>query len=264
MATFDRGAVSLHYEERGTGYPLLLFAPGGMHSRLAFWGERPDDWFDPLVELSDEFRVIGMDQRNAGHSRAPVTADDGWHTYVSDAIALLDHLGIADVAVMGGCIGASFALGLCAAWRGSIGAAVLQNPIGASADGHDHFLAMCDKWVDELRTTRPDVEAVALSWAAGEPLRRRFRFQRVAGLRAAVHRADARAAGTRRIPSRDDRFGDRAVGAERRAGPALATEGDRTQGDGRARPRLPAITSARDPLNGVWIGSRMFEMRRAR
>ena len=39
--------------------------------------------------LSPHFRVIAMDQRNAGASRAPVSADDGWHTYTRDQLALL-------------------------------------------------------------------------------------------------------------------------------------------------------------------------------
>lgn len=29
MATFTRNDVTLYYEERGSGYPVLLFAPGG-------------------------------------------------------------------------------------------------------------------------------------------------------------------------------------------------------------------------------------------
>lgn len=113
--------MRLHYEERGSGYPLLLFAPGGMNSRASFWGGRPGQWIDPIVELSDEFRVIAMDQRNAGRSEGPVRVGDGWHTYVSDALALLDHLAIDDLAVMGGCIGVSYCLRLCADAPGAYG-----------------------------------------------------------------------------------------------------------------------------------------------
>lgn len=133
-----------------------------MHSRAAFWGERPDDWVNPLVELADEFRAIGMDQRNAGRSSAPVTTGDGWQTYVADALALLDHLGVDELAVMGGCIGVSFALGLCAAVPGRVRAAVLQNPIGAGGGRHDHFGPMFDAW-EQLRRTRADVDPAALA-----------------------------------------------------------------------------------------------------
>src|SRR5216684_76262 len=109
MPTFERDGISLYYEEYGSGYPLLLFAPGGMRSSIEFWPKSP---FDPTAALASEFRVIAMDQRNAGQSRAPLAPSDGWETYASDHQALLDHLGIARTHVMGGCIGSSYCLGL--------------------------------------------------------------------------------------------------------------------------------------------------------
>ena len=74
MPVFERAGVSLYYEEYGSGYPLLLFAPGGMRSSIDFWRRSP---FDPTAELAQDFRVIAMDQRNAGRSRAPISAADG-------------------------------------------------------------------------------------------------------------------------------------------------------------------------------------------
>src|ERR1700733_13503558 len=109
MPTFKRGDVSIHFEEYGAGYPILLFAPGGMRSSIEFWGNSP---FDPTRELAADFRLIAMDQRNAGKSSGPITADDGWDTYTSDHIALLDHLGIKQCHVMGGCIGGAYLLGV--------------------------------------------------------------------------------------------------------------------------------------------------------
>src|SRR5271156_2867800 len=108
MPTFKRGDVSIHFEEYGGGYPILLFAPGGMRSSIEFWANSP---FDPTKELAANFRVIAMDQRNAGKSSAPITAADGWDSYTSDHIALLDHLGIKHCHVMGGCIGGGYSLG---------------------------------------------------------------------------------------------------------------------------------------------------------
>jgi len=168
VATFQRDAVSLHYEERGNGFPLLLFAPGGMNSTASFWGGRPEQWINPIVDLSDEFRVIAMDQRNAGSSHGPVRVGDGWQTYVADAVRLLDHLKVRDFAVMGGCIGVSYALRLCADAPGRVRAAVLQNPIGRGSDGHDHFGPMFDAWAKTLLETRSDVvpEAIAALRAA--------------------------------------------------------------------------------------------------
>ena len=34
MPTFERDGVSLHYEIYGEGFPVLVFAPGGMRSGM--------------------------------------------------------------------------------------------------------------------------------------------------------------------------------------------------------------------------------------
>jgi hypothetical protein len=44
-----------------------------------------------------------MDQRNAGRSRAPITAQGGWDSYTADHIALLDHLRIDRCHLYGQC-----------------------------------------------------------------------------------------------------------------------------------------------------------------
>ena len=123
MACFERDGTRLYFEEHGEGFPVLLFAPGGMRSAASFW--RSAEW-DPIETLKLHFRVIAMDQRNAGQSTAPVSANDGWHTYTADHLALLDHLGIERTHVLGGCIGGPYCFGMMAAARQRVGAAVLQ------------------------------------------------------------------------------------------------------------------------------------------
>src|SRR5713226_9582420 len=90
----------------------------------------PPPWMNPMVDLAGRFPVIGMDQRNAGKSRGAVTSTHGWHTYASDHLALMDHLGHRRFHVMGGCIGGTFCLTLCEMAPERVSAAVLQNPIG--------------------------------------------------------------------------------------------------------------------------------------
>src|SRR5438105_15718413 len=126
MPLFERADVSLYYEEFGSGHPLLLFAPGGMRSSVNFWHRSP---FDPTVELASDFRVIAMDQRNAGNSTAPISASDGWEAYTADHLALIDHLGLKQCHVMGGCIGSSYCLGMMKAAPERVTAAILHNPI---------------------------------------------------------------------------------------------------------------------------------------
>jgi pimeloyl-ACP methyl ester carboxylesterase len=136
MPVFKRADAEIYYEVYGSGYPLLLFAPGGLRSQLAFWRhspsnpEAPAPWMNPMVDLASRFTVIGMDQRNAGQSHGKVTAADGWRTYAGDHLALMDSLGHRQFHVMGGCIGSSYCLTLCELAPERITAAVLQNPIG--------------------------------------------------------------------------------------------------------------------------------------
>jgi len=160
MPVFQRDDVSLYYEEFGVGYPILLFAPGGMRSAIEFWHRSP---FDPTRELAADLRVIAMDQRNAGRSRGPVSAADGWHTYAADHLALLDHLGIARCHLMGGCIGSSYCLGLIKAAPERVSAAVLQNPIGLSPANRSAFIEMFDGWANALKTDHPALTEEALA-----------------------------------------------------------------------------------------------------
>ncbi|HAA67398.1 MAG TPA: alpha/beta hydrolase, partial [Acidimicrobiaceae bacterium] len=82
-----------------------------MKSEVSFWNSTP---WNPIEQLRGAFRVIAMDQRNAGRSTGPIAASDGWHTYAQDQIALLDHLGVDRFAVAGMCIGGPYAMGLIA------------------------------------------------------------------------------------------------------------------------------------------------------
>jgi pimeloyl-ACP methyl ester carboxylesterase len=158
MPIFKRGDVSIYYEEFGAGYPILLFAPGGMRSSIDFWSRSP---FDPTKELATNFRVIAMDQRNAGKSAGPISASDGWDTYTGDHIALLDHLGIKQCHVMGGCIGGSYSLGIIKAAPNRISAAILQNPIGLSLRNRELFYQMFDTWADALKPQHPKFDDAA-------------------------------------------------------------------------------------------------------
>lgn len=97
MPLLERYGLSLYYEDSGSGYPVLLLAPGSFQSSIDWWHEEYRET-DPTSYLANDFRLIAMDQRNAGRSRALITAADGWHNFTEDHIALLDHLGIERVA----------------------------------------------------------------------------------------------------------------------------------------------------------------------
>jgi pimeloyl-ACP methyl ester carboxylesterase len=130
MPTIQRGAATLHYEEHGRGFPILTFAPAGLLSTISVWSQ-PMAPINPITEWSGQYRVIAMDQRNAGGgSRAPISAQDGWHTYTGDHLAVLDHLGIDRCHLYGQCIGGSFIFSLLKAQPQRVASAVLAQPIG--------------------------------------------------------------------------------------------------------------------------------------
>jgi pimeloyl-ACP methyl ester carboxylesterase len=157
----------IYYEVHGTGFPLMIFAPGGLRSELAFWRHSPSNpsapavWMDPMVVPAKRYRVVAMDQRNAGRSRTRIDATDDWHIYAADHLAPADHLGLDRFHVMGGCIGASFCLTLCELAPSRITSAVLQNPIG-HADNRDVFSDLVQIWSNGIREQRPEIDAHAL------------------------------------------------------------------------------------------------------
>lgn len=160
MPTFERPGVSLHYEERGSGFPILLIAPGGMRSTISAWEKAP---WDPVAHLAGRHRVIAMDQRNAGASVAEVRGTDGWSTYTADQLALLDHLGVDEFAVLGMCIGGSYIANLLATAPERIRAAVALQPIGRAGNQH-RFEEMFDAWRSEIAADHP--EASEEDWAS--------------------------------------------------------------------------------------------------
>ena len=158
MPYFEEGDTSIYFEERGAGFPLLALAPGGMRSSIPFW---PNAALDPWESYQTDFRVIAMDQRNAGQSRGPLDAADPWGSYASDQLGLLDHLGVDRCVVLGCCIGCSFVLKLIEVAPERISAAVLEQPIGVSESNQELFGQLQRSWAQEILGSREDLDAEA-------------------------------------------------------------------------------------------------------
>lgn len=170
MPRFAHGETTIHYEERGGGFPLLLIAPGAMNSAIELWSGAT---INPLEVFAEDFRLIAMDQRNAGRSTGPLEVDDPWGAYASDQLALLDHLGVESFHVMGACIGCSFALKLIEQAPHRVVSAVLQQPVGVNADNAPLYDAMWRSWGDRLLlrsgdVDRAEVEAFGIRMFAGD------------------------------------------------------------------------------------------------
>src|SRR5215470_14753997 len=143
MPSFGAHGATIYYEEFGEGFPILTFAPAGLQSTIEVWSQ-PAAPINPTIELATRFRVIAMDQRNAGgRSHAPIRSQDGWSTYTADHVALLDHLGINRCHLYGQCIGGSFILNLVLAQP--IGRVAPCSPAAPLGSRHGH---------NRLKTTR--------------------------------------------------------------------------------------------------------------
>src|SRR5438093_8456073 len=155
MPTFEHHVASIYYEEFGQGFPILTFAPAGLQSVIDVWSQ-PSAPVNPTKEFAAHFRVIAMDQRNAGgRSRAPISAQDGWHTYAAAHIAVLAHLGIDRCHLYGQCIGGSFIMSLLKAQPQRIASAVLAQPIGRVGAMAPGRAARFNAWAETL-TDHPE------------------------------------------------------------------------------------------------------------
>jgi pimeloyl-ACP methyl ester carboxylesterase len=159
MTTIRNGDATIYFEESGQGFPILTFAPGGLLSVADVWN-RPMAPVNPVTEFGGDFRVIVMDQRNAGgQSKAPITAADGWHSYLADHIAILDHLGIDKCHLMGQCIGGPFILAMLQAQPERIASAVIAQPIGRVGDMPAEYSPNFKSWIE---TTHPEADEKTL------------------------------------------------------------------------------------------------------
>ena len=161
MPMFKRPDADLYYEVHGSGFPILLFAPGGLKSSVGFWSIANAPWMDPRVALSDQFTVVAMDQRNAGQSVADVRPDHGWHTFAEDHFALMDLLGFGKFHVMGGCIGGSYCFEAIEHDPARVAAAVLQNPIGLG-DNRDVWDGALKDYSETVRARDPSIAQAAI------------------------------------------------------------------------------------------------------
>src|SRR6266542_1310048 len=122
MPFYERGPVRIHYEEVGSGFPLLLIPGGGLNSALSSWQTASP--FNPMERYKDDFRSICADLRNA---------------YADDQLGLMDHLGIREFLVMGFCIGGPMIHNLIRRAPERVVAAAMMQPSGFRPEIPDLF-----------------------------------------------------------------------------------------------------------------------------
>lgn len=136
MPFYEKGDVRIRYEDAGSGFPLFIIYGGGLNSNVGYAAP-----FDPVGELSSEYRCITMDLRNAngGESTGPLDLERPWDAHTLDQIGLLDHLGIERFFMMGFCIGNPMIWNMQRLAPGRVVAAVSAQPSGVDPAHPDFF-----------------------------------------------------------------------------------------------------------------------------
>ncbi len=92
MSTLTTPDVELHYEDQGEGRPVVL-----IHG----WPLSGRSWSNQVPALLEAgYRVITYDRRGFGESSQPTSGYD-YDTFTADLDALLTHLDLTDVALVG-------------------------------------------------------------------------------------------------------------------------------------------------------------------
>ena len=99
--------LQTRYEVIGQGPPILMYAPGGFDATLEKWSTQGIyAKIKPVENLSKHYTCIVFDRRECGQSGGRIERITSAH-YVTQGLALLDHLKIDKAHIMGGCMGCS-------------------------------------------------------------------------------------------------------------------------------------------------------------
>jgi pimeloyl-ACP methyl ester carboxylesterase len=158
MPFYVKGPVRIHYEEAGSGLPLLILPGGGLNSTIAFFNTLSP--FDAMEAFRNEYRCITMDLRNAngGQSSGPLEVDRPWEACTDDQLGLMDHLGIDRFLVLGFCVGGPIIWNLIKRAPERVIAGVLAQPSGHRPEKPDQFYDNNIKgWGPALHARRPEI-----------------------------------------------------------------------------------------------------------
>jgi pimeloyl-ACP methyl ester carboxylesterase len=156
MSFYEKGPVRIHYEEYGSGFPLLLISGGGLNSAIAGLNTP----FDVVGEFKSEYRCIAADLRNSnrGQSTGPLEIDRPWDSHTDDQLGLMDHLRIDKFMVMGFCIGGPFIWNLLKRAPNRVVAAVPAQPVGFRPEMPNLlYEGSMTGWGPDLVKRRPDI-----------------------------------------------------------------------------------------------------------
>jgi pimeloyl-ACP methyl ester carboxylesterase len=132
MATAIVDGIATRYEVVGAGPPLLMYAPGGFNATVETWSTQGVYARIKLLDhLPKKYTCILFDRRECGRSGGRVEHVT-WERYVAQGKGLLDHLGIAQAHLMGGCMGCCPVTAFAVAHPEATLSLVLYWPVGGA------------------------------------------------------------------------------------------------------------------------------------
>jgi len=131
MPRAKNGNVTIHYEDEGSGLPVLLIH--GHTSDRRTW----DSVVPTLLDAG--FRILRPDLRGHGLS---TRSDSGYHTshHAADMAAVLDAAGVESAAVVGHSIGGAVALEMVLTMPDRIDSLILISPVMPDRPFEDAFM----------------------------------------------------------------------------------------------------------------------------
>lgn len=189
MPTVLIDGIETHYELRGDGPPLLMFAPGGFDARIEKWSDLGVYKRIRLLDhLPQHYTCILFDRRENGRSGGRVEKVT-WDHFVTQGAGLLDQLGFERAHLIGGCMGCCPVTTFAVRHPERVLSMILYFPVGGAAyriNGHQRFaqhLAFVEEnglqaVVDLVRSHDKNFSADPRGGPWGEPIRRSDDFAR--------------------------------------------------------------------------------------
>jgi 3-oxoadipate enol-lactonase len=174
MAFMTKDGFRLYYEDTGGNAPAVMFLHGAGGNHLSWWQQVP--------VFAEEYRCITADQRGFGQS-PDVSAGPGPAALGTDAIALLDHLGISRAAIVAQSMGGWAAVGAAVRAPERFWAIVLANTVGNLTNSE---IAAVRARLAAASPPRPPVlwhAAIGPTFRKREP-ERSFLYAQISGLNA--------------------------------------------------------------------------------
>ena len=135
--TVKIGSAQIVGEQAGTGHPLVFLHAGVADRRM---------WQPQIAALKDTYRTIAYDRRGFGKT----TTTDEAFSHIADLQALLDHLGIAQVSLVGCSQGGRIAIDFALAHPQRVTALVLISSAVSGAPHPETFPPAIQARIDAL------------------------------------------------------------------------------------------------------------------